>query len=387
MTNSHEINTEELRIRKRIQKGNNICIMILGSKGSGKSTFLNNLCSTNIFPTSQVKECYQDPAYAHISPKLLEIKEKVCIEEGNGSKINLDILLFQGAGDNLDNTKSPGIIRNYLMDQFDTILNEEKQVSRKPKVIDSRPHVCIYFLKPNSRGLREYDIKMMKAIEDFVNIIPVITKIDTLTREELIYNKRLVMETINHYQIQIFDFKDDLLMDNILATNANKLTSLTKDINNNLRISEMLPFGIICSNESITEENGAPRYIRNFDWGSVAIDDVHYSDFLYLKSIIFGSHFQDFKDITENVLYENYRTKKLSNRDEVNKLSVYDDYGNGGKSSMIYKRENELKQSVMDPIDAELEEKNKLIEAYKRKINELQMVITSKSYQMASDPN
>ena len=43
----------------------------------------------------------------------------------------------------------------------------------------------------------------------------------------------------------------------------------------------------------------------------VRIEDPDHSDFVALRSVLFGSHLQELRDLTHEVLYEKYRTEKL----------------------------------------------------------------------------
>ena len=76
-------------------------------------------------------------------------------------------------------------ILSYVEKQFDNVLNEESRVKRNTKSVDSRVHVILYFLTPNGHGLREVDIVFMRKLGTRANIIPVISKSDTLTPKEL----------------------------------------------------------------------------------------------------------------------------------------------------------------------------------------------------------
>jgi len=49
-----------------------------------------------------------------------------------------------------------------------------------------------------------------------------------------------------------------------------------------------------------------------YPWGIVEVDNPRHSDFVRLRGAILGSHLGDLKALTEDVLYETYRTEKLS---------------------------------------------------------------------------
>ena len=64
--------------------------------------------------------------------------------------------------------------------------------------------------------------------------------------------------------------------------------------------------------EEEVEIDGEPTRARIYPWGIVEVDNPHHSDFVRLRSAILGSHLGDLKMLTEDVLYETYRTEKLS---------------------------------------------------------------------------
>lgn len=54
-------------------------------------------------------------------------------------------------------------------------------------------HTCLYFIAPSGHGLKPLDIEFMRRLHDKVNIIPVISKADTLTPEECQHFKKQVL--------------------------------------------------------------------------------------------------------------------------------------------------------------------------------------------------
>jgi cell division control protein 11 len=73
----------------------------------------------------------------------------------------------------------------------------------------------------------------------------------------------------------------------------------------------LLPFAIVGSEEEI-EIEGQPVRARIYPWGIVEVDNPKHSDFSRLRSALLISHLGDLKTLTEDVLYETYRTEKLS---------------------------------------------------------------------------
>ena len=139
----------------------------------------------------------------------------------------------------------------------------------------------------------------MKRLSHRVNIIPVIGKADSLTPDELAESKKLVMEDVKHYRIPVYNFSYDLEEDD------------EDTIEGNAELRRLMPFAIIGS-EDIFEIGGRKVRARQYPWGFVEVDNPRHSDFLAVRSALLHSHLADLKDITHDMLYENYRTEMLS---------------------------------------------------------------------------
>jgi cell division control protein 11 len=178
------------------------------------------------------------------------------------------------------------------------VLEQEKMVERNPKFKDNRVHVAFYFISPTGHGLREMDIDFMMLLSNRVNVIPILAKADTMTEKEIARNKKAIMDDINHFNIPIYRF----------PYTGNDDDKEGKEQCEALR--EMLPFAIVGSNELYEEGDHIVR-ARKYPWGMVKVEDPEISDFVPLRSVLFGSHLQELCDITHEVLYEKYRTEKL----------------------------------------------------------------------------
>lgn len=268
-----------------------------------------------------------------------------------------------------------------------------------------------------------------------VNIVPIISKADMLTDDELKLNKKLIMTDIEANHIKIYDFGDDKLEDTLVMsedrsnsdseiempakTVENKSgngtafysianTTTTPAVDSYTKIKDMLPFAVISSNDKKTYPDGEVYHFRKYPWGEVTVEDRNSSDFIYLKSILLGSHLQDFKESTHNVLYENYRTNKLlannaipgssectndnehhksyalaesfmssmpgtdigTSKSEVDVQRVTSNYSE--KNSNPPSQGTTVKEQL---VLRELEEKDKLIENYQKKLEDLQQLL------------
>ena len=76
-------------------------------------------------------------------------------------------------------------------------------------------------------------------------------------------------------------------------------------------IASSLPFAVIGSN-AIIENNGKRLRARSYPWGMVEIENEEHCDFNKLRNMLIRTHMQDLKDSTNEVHYENYRLRKLS---------------------------------------------------------------------------
>lgn len=216
-----------------------------------------------------------------------------------GTRISLTIVDTPGFGDLIDNEASFSEIVGYLERQYDDILAEESRIKRNPRFRDNRVHALLYFITPTGHGLRELDIELMKRLSPRVNVIPVIGKADSLTSAELAESKKLVMEDIEHYRIPVYNFPYDVEEDD------------EDTVEENAELRGLMPFAIVGS-EDVLEIGGRRVRARQYPWGVVEVDNPKHSDFLAIRSALLHSHLADLKEITNDFLYENYRTDKLS---------------------------------------------------------------------------
>lgn len=254
--------------------------------GTGKSTFINTLCDEDVIPVDR----------AHGRDELSIENFNTTIFEG-GTKINLDIVLASGFGDSVDNSTCTSKLVKYIDDQFEAALKEECKILRTHQSNDTRVHASIYFIRPTGRGLRPLDIQCMRALSERCNVIPVISKGDLLTVEEKKENRECIMRDLRNAEIPIYDF-----------------TASFEDIGEMLpgvNIQDLIPMTIVSGTERKIIDNVEYK-VRKLPHGIVRVDDPAHSDFLLLRTCLLGACLQDLKDMTEEVYYEKYRTKKLS---------------------------------------------------------------------------
>ncbi|KAJ3315683.1 hypothetical protein HDV04_002097 [Boothiomyces sp. JEL0838] len=260
--------------RKNLRKGLTFTIMVAGAAGSGKTTFVNTLCENPVLPPRPIPDAKgaAEEKTVQITPTTIEMEE-------DGTKLSLTIIDTPGFGDNINNEGSFSEILKYIEAQYDEILAQESRIKRNPK-------------------------------------FQVIAKADSMTPSELALFKQRIMDDINFFKIPIYDFPIDPEEDD----------EDTKEENDALR--KLLPFSVIGS-ETEVKVGGRVVRCRQYPWGIVEVDNDKHCDFSKLRYILLSSHLQDLKEITHDILYEQFRTERLSQE------------ANGGESVLM--RDNELK--------------------------------------------
>ncbi|KAI9298712.1 cell division/GTP binding protein, partial [Neoconidiobolus thromboides FSU 785] len=286
---------------KNAKKGIPFSVMLVGASGCGRSSFVNTLCDKNVLPERDYS-IYSKPLDTNVPE--LEIKNYNVEIEEDGMRISLTITDTPGFGDNIDNQKCFEKILNHIEMQFDNILAEETRIKRNPRFQDNRIHALLYFITPTGHGLRELDVELMKKLGPRVNVIPIIAKADSFTKQELKEFKAKIMEDVDHYHIPIYNFPYDPVEDD------------EDTIEENEELKSMLPFAVISHEEEIQEGKNDFKRIRRYPWGIIDVDDPDLCDTARLRFMLFNSHMTDLKLITHDSLYESYRTEKLSRTGE-----------------------------------------------------------------------
>uniref|UniRef100_A0A672MEU2 Septin-5-like n=1 Tax=Sinocyclocheilus grahami TaxID=75366 RepID=A0A672MEU2_SINGR len=272
-----------------VKKGFDFTLMVAGESGLGKSTLINSLFLTDLYKDRKLLN-----AEERISQTVEIIKHTVDIEE-KGVKLKLTIIDTPGFGDAVNNTESWKAITDYIDQQFEQYFRDESGLNRK-NIQDNRVHCCLYFIPPFGHGLRPVDVEFMKALQDKVNVVPLISKADCLTPAEMRKMKDRVREEIEKFGIKVYQFPDcDSDEDEAFKQQDREL-------------KESTPFAVIGSN-TIVEVKGQ-RYGSTFvHILFVTVENQSHCDFVKLRNMLIRSHMHDLKDITCDVHYENYRAQ------------------------------------------------------------------------------
>ncbi|KUJ17043.1 Septin-domain-containing protein [Mollisia scopiformis] len=279
--------------RKSVRKGFNFNVMVVGESGLGKSTLVNTLFNTSLYPPRERKGPSLD-----IIPKTVSIQSISADIEENGVRLRLTVVDTPGFGDFVNNDESWRPIVDNIEQRFDAYLDAENKVNRM-NIVDNRVHACVYFIQPTGHALKPLDIEVMRRLHTKVNLIPVIAKADTMTDEEIMAFKARILADIKHQGIQIFEGPRYELDDDETIAENNEIMS-------------KVPFAVVGANSEITSADGRKVRGRKYPWGIIEVDNEEHCDFVKLRQMLIRTHMEELKEHTNNALYENYRSEKLT---------------------------------------------------------------------------
>ncbi|KAK3353029.1 Septin-domain-containing protein [Lasiosphaeria hispida] len=278
--------------RKSVRKGFNFNVMVVGESGLGKSTLVNTLFNTSLYPPKERKGPSLD-----IIPKTVTIQSISADIEEAGVRLRLTVVDTPGFGDFVNNDESWRPIVDNIEQRFDAYLDAENKVNRM-NIVDNRIHACVFFIQPTGHSLKPLDIEVMKRLHTKVNLIPVIAKSDTLTDEEITAFKQRILADIKFHKVQIFEGPRYELDDEETIAENNEILS-------------KVPFAVVGATNEITNADGRKVRGRRYPWGVIEVDNEEHCDFVKLRQMLIRTHMEELKEHTNNILYENYRTDKL----------------------------------------------------------------------------
>lgn len=252
-------------------------LMVAGQVGVGKTSFINTLFDTDLLP---VGNDFSNPC--------LSVSRFELISENY--PLRLCTIETVGFGQNIDNEGSWIPISEFIDEQFKLYLFQDQQPERSKKV-DNRIHCCVYLLPPSIGCFSLLDLETLKSLSSRVNVIPVISKCDSIDVKTLQNYKATCKNLFEQHNIKFCEFFYD-----------EEVTSL---------INEKSPFSLINSDTIKAFDEGFPIRGRNYPWGFVEVEDESLCDFNLLRKILMSEHMLEFIVSTESH-YENFRTSFLN---------------------------------------------------------------------------
>ncbi|XP_004518451.1 septin-1 [Ceratitis capitata] len=277
--------------RKSVKKGFEFTLMVVGESGLGKSTLVNSLFLTDLYPERVIPDAIEKQKQTvKLEASTVEIEER-------GVKLRLTVVDTPGFGDAIDNSDSFSAILQYIDEQYERFLRDESGLNRR-NIVDNRIHCCFYFISPFGHGLKPLDVEFMKKLHSKVNIVPVIAKADCLTKKEILRLKCRIMQEIEDHGIKIYPLPD---------CDSDEDEDYKEQVK---QLKEAVPFAV-CGANTLLEVKGKKVRGRLYPWGVVEVENPEHCDFIKLRTMLI-THMQDLQEVTQEVHYENYRSERLA---------------------------------------------------------------------------
>jgi septin 3/9/12 len=174
-----------------------------GQTGLGKSTLINTIFASHLMdskgrlqPDEPIRSTTEIQTVSHI------------IEE-NGVRLRLNIVDTPGYGDLINNERCWDPIVKYIKDQHSAYLRKELTAQRERYLQDTRIHCCLFFIQPSGHALKPIDIVVLKKLSEFVNVVPVIAKSDSLTLEERAAFKERIKEEFLFHNLRMYPYDNE----------------------------------------------------------------------------------------------------------------------------------------------------------------------------------
>jgi len=240
-------------------------IMAVGPLGSGRSSFFNYIIGEEIISEGNSER---------INVYTLDM------EEVNVKKVAL--IETPGFGQRIDDEELQASIIDYIRDQYDLFVEEEAKIIRNAKYEDTRIHLLLYFIPATGCGMKPRDVAFLKKVCSLVNVVPILSKADGLTIEELKYQKGLIRDQLEHFEISIFQFQK-AEMDVFVP-----------------------PYHVIFTDSYETAEMRRESFS-----GVIEVEDTQFSCLKLIKEMILRTQIWDLLESTILEFYEKYRVKAL----------------------------------------------------------------------------
>ncbi|XP_019647534.1 PREDICTED: septin-11-like isoform X1 [Branchiostoma belcheri] len=271
-------------VNKSVSGGFCFNILCVGETGVGKSTLMDTLFNTQ----------FEDEPAAHDVPGV-HLKSKTYELQESNVRLKLNIVYTVGFGDQINKEDSYKPIVEYIDQQFENYLQEELKIKRGLHMYhDTRVHACLYFITPTGHSLKSLDLVTMKKLDSKVNIIPIIAKADTISKNELHKFKIKIMSELVSNGVQIYQF----------PTDDETVAELNATMNGHL------PFAVVGSTDEVKVGNKMVR-ARVYPWGTVQVENENHCDFVKLREMLVRTNMEDLRETTHTRHYELFRRCRL----------------------------------------------------------------------------
>ncbi|KAK6430977.1 hypothetical protein LTR95_012864 [Oleoguttula sp. CCFEE 5521] len=339
-------------------------ILVIGTKSSGKTSFISFLRHSLALPSHKPQEApFSPPPQGSFTSHYLEA-------DMEGERIGLTLWDSPGLETNIVDLQLRETTA-FIEAKFEDTFKEEQKVQRSPGFKDTHIHCVFYVLDPirldatvtaagqksSKGGLDEdVDLQTLRALWGKTTVIPVIAKADTLTTGHMASLKRAVWESIKTAKLSPLEAleleEDDIdsgresdnddedsdvpthdtdahesVTNNLLDRSSSedsiplptKRTSHARQPSGSAALNDeepYIPLSILSPDPYVLSKSPSPSQqdlVRTFPWGTASPFNPQHCDFLRLRDSIFLEWRSDLRELSRVRWYEAWRTARLRN--------------------------------------------------------------------------
>lgn len=265
-------------------------ILVVGENGLGRTTFIKNLFAPYAGdPNFPVKDASGPNARDTFENNPRDLLSGYAIFD-NQARVWYHYLVQDtpGYGDSMDLEGDRQLVLDYVRGHNKNYYEQERSEGRsKPihKFEDGRVDVCLYFIPPHR--LRKLDVEFMRELSQLVPVVPILSKADTMTPEELKDFRQKVRKACDKAGVLSFRFSQEAL-ESASARGP--------------------PYAVVSSN---TMDLSVGRFwpVRRYPWGNCEALLSTHSDLPALRRLLLETGYWDLKEATER-RYHDYRRRR-----------------------------------------------------------------------------
>ncbi|OLL26582.1 Cell division control protein 11 [Neolecta irregularis DAH-3] len=269
-------------------------VLIVGFRGSGKTSFLKFLGDSLSSGDNEVKEPTIPPLAS------TDGFTRTYVETDFDSEVRVGVTLWDSRG--FGPARGRGIVEvqmdeiiNFIERKFDQTFGEENKVERCQK-LDTHIHCVIYLLDPSNpsnvcSGLDSLDEYIITTLRSRAIVLPIIAKADAVSISRMSTLKSQIAESIK--TLSLFDF-----LDNEDSSDYEEFKFPLSILSPEYPVAPGLAWKEL-------------QHGREYPFGFADVLNSSHCDFVKLREAIFGEWRSDMTEYCKTVLYESWRTGRL----------------------------------------------------------------------------
>lgn len=183
--------------RRRTARKFPLTIVVLGPPGSGKTSLVSSLVGRKV-NTPNISANTKGPKLTNHPVECTHPDFSATLIDVHNFAVQPDI--------------SPDIdaIERDLETRMDDVLAEQNRIRRNPRFKDTRVHAIVYLVEPG-HALKERDVEIMERLSRLTNIVPVLSRADSMTPDELAVARKTLAADLKTYKIPVFELDNSPL--------------------------------------------------------------------------------------------------------------------------------------------------------------------------------